>query len=120
MYVALILVLTPSSLSLCVACRYLLHKGVRKEVKTTDGERPLDLIDASDLQTIGAMLESDASRVARLEEESTSSLNVADEKSKHSSPHKNSGNGPSGSNQKKKSKKKSQDKSDSSSSSDSS
>ncbi|XP_076442139.1 uncharacterized protein LOC143281086 [Babylonia areolata] len=49
--------------------RYLLFKGARKELKTLEGERALDLVDASDLHTIGAMLESESARTARIEEE---------------------------------------------------
>ncbi|KAL8612885.1 hypothetical protein ACOMHN_038140 [Nucella lapillus] len=52
--------------------RYLLYKGARKDVKTLEGERALDLVDASDLHTIGAMLESEESRTARIEEEGSS------------------------------------------------
>ena len=97
-------------------------------MKTQDGERALDLVDASDLQTIGAMLESDASRAARMEDES--SLIFPEENSKNGSSKSpsqkqkpKSTTSPSSSKQtpKKKPKKKSQSQedSDSSSSSDS-
>ncbi|KAK7103633.1 protein phosphatase 1 regulatory subunit 27-like [Littorina saxatilis] len=94
--------------------RLLLHKGAKKEVKTVEGERPLDLIDAADLQTIGAMLESDASRAARMAEESTSFS--PEEDSKKNSKGKDEKGGK-GKKPKKKPKKKAD--SDSSSSSDS-
>ncbi|KAK7504136.1 hypothetical protein BaRGS_00004440 [Batillaria attramentaria] len=50
----------------CEIVRLLLANGARKDLKTCEGERPLDLVDSSDLQTIGAMLESDAARAAKL------------------------------------------------------
>ena len=52
----------------CVLTRYLLYKGASKEILTEDGERPLDLVEPTDLHTIGAMLESADTRTARLEE----------------------------------------------------
>jgi ankyrin repeat protein len=55
-------------------CRLLLANGAKKEVKTSDGERPLDLIDASDLLTIGAMLESEEARRARLDNTEDASM----------------------------------------------
>lgn len=47
-------------------CRYLLSKGANRDLKTNDGERPLDLCDARDFSIISVMLESDKARKARL------------------------------------------------------
>lgn len=46
--------------------RYLLSVGASKDIKTEDGERPLDLCDARDFGVISVMLESDKSRKAKL------------------------------------------------------
>lgn len=51
----------------CDIVRILLANGARKDLKTCEGERPLDLVDSSDLQTIGAMLESDTTRALHLQ-----------------------------------------------------
>lgn len=69
--------------------RFLLYKGARKDLKTMEGERALDLVDASDLHTIGAMLESEASRTARIEEEGSSF--IAEEKTRKSRKKKGDG-----------------------------
>ena len=46
--------------------RYLLSVGASKDIKTDDGERPLDLCDARDFGVISVMLESEKSRKAKL------------------------------------------------------
>ena len=58
--------------------RLLLHNGAIKEMKTSEGERPLDLIDAADLQTIGAMLESESVRDVRMEHDDGDSRPVCE------------------------------------------
>ena len=66
----------------------LLSQGATKEVLTNEGERPQDLIDQSDLKTIGAMLESEKCRMEHLNgpqmcSESESSQSVTANSSTH-------------------------------------
>ena len=37
-------------------CRFLLENGADKSILTEEGERPLDLVDPSDMETIRVML----------------------------------------------------------------
>jgi len=37
-------------------CRFLLENGADRSILTEDGERPLDLVDPSDMETICVML----------------------------------------------------------------
>ena len=46
-------------LLLLLYCRYLLQNGADKNIVTDDAERPIDLVDAQDFQTIAIMLSDD-------------------------------------------------------------